>query len=671
MYGWQYLGGDLNSDPETSDYPRVLRAEGSTSSPDTPGYALSSLDGPELMRSLNPLRNQSRQGTERAARSPSASSSLERRATDDIPARRLRPRYLCIVDQLAEDGYRVEATDGRHDLDSVQYVFVSYTRMHFRTDLPGDPSSSVTPSEHTQNPATRRLISMAIDATNRAGVEAFWIDFECLKSDQADGPEASRSIGDVYQICDIVRGSYCMIIAVGPPSDARYDSDTYDHSLPSRRAWLWQYGDRLWTLPEVLLSPSNHGILLYFATHDGFESEQTEKRNLAERIWFDAETTRGLLEHYERSLTLSQIDMISLALECLQRRQTVTRYPADVIYALMGLLRERVAVREDQSAFEAFAHLSLANDSQKPLERLFCMRNKDQSKDWHDMNDLWGANIRDIEPRCEVIEVTADDTVQIANICGAAINWAPLPAIEFELEYPSNGAWRWRLQRSQTTCICGILLTIWLCALTHLILLGVIGGRSSREVKPVLNDQLLFIVMFAAISFISGCVFLPWSVHRLYGGKIKDVQARFLGIHGVADLGAIEEILFGRDCGRIVWSRLNADGSPPNTVEHNSGMTFTLVDTWSMTATAFQTTTRPSIVVVPGKHRGALRAMLCSYDDATRVYHREKVLRMDEQVLKRMPRMEPARFSLLPMPVFHDDLTAFGSENAAEDADET
>lgn len=91
----------------------------------------------------------------------------------------------------------------------------------------------------------------------------------------------------------------------------------------------------------------------------------------------------------------------------------MTRMPADFIYVLILLLRERVPVREQQSTFEAFALLSLANGSQELLERLFCMRTETDSEEWHNMGDFWDANIRDMVPGREITGVSGGDAVTI------------------------------------------------------------------------------------------------------------------------------------------------------------------------------------------------------------------------------------------------------------------
>lgn len=66
-------------------------------------------------------------------------------------------------------------------------------------------------------------------------------------------------------------------------------------------------------------------------------------------------TTFQLVDHYEGSLILSQLELVTLALECLHNRDTEQYLPGDISYALMGLLRVRPQIDSTDSAFQAFA----------------------------------------------------------------------------------------------------------------------------------------------------------------------------------------------------------------------------------------------------------------------------------------------------------------------------
>jgi len=62
-----------------------------------------------------------------------------------------------------------------------------------------------------------------------------------------------------------------------------------------------------------------------------------------------------LIDHYEGNLILNQLELVTLALECLHRRATTEYLHGDHSYALMGLLRVRPEIDPTDSAFQAFA----------------------------------------------------------------------------------------------------------------------------------------------------------------------------------------------------------------------------------------------------------------------------------------------------------------------------
>lgn len=62
-----------------------------------------------------------------------------------------------------------------------------------------------------------------------------------------------------------------------------------------------------------------------------------------------------LIDHYEGNLILNQLELVTLALECLHKRDTHQYLRGDHSYALMGLLRIRPKIDPTDTAFQAFA----------------------------------------------------------------------------------------------------------------------------------------------------------------------------------------------------------------------------------------------------------------------------------------------------------------------------
>lgn len=158
----------------------------------------------------------------------------------------------------------------------------------------------------------------------------------------------------------------------------------------------------------------------------------------------------------------------------------------------------------------------------------------------------------------------------------------------------------------------------------------------------------------------------PALILKIYVGKFWATQAMFVGMEGVPeDLGLIEEYLFTSNRGRLTWSVAGSTHSRHALVEDEcvglrpplpdyrtgnvaSGQlpTFTLIDTHTMTAMAFQAARPPTTVVICGQEGGMQRAALCSYDWKRNTFAREQVVRLKTTVLDRMFRMGRFRFSL-------------------------
>jgi hypothetical protein len=206
---------------------------------------------------------------------------------DDLPSRYLRPRYLCFLNEKV--GFTRKKVklwlgkEGPHA--SLEYLFVSFA--HKQID-PRDSSNR------------RGILKIAEMAARKAQVKGFWIDFECMPG--------HTKYEDVYRICDVVRAAHSLIVVLPSPRGQKSLDDLLN---------VW--GDRMWTLPELLLCHSKHKINVYFL--DRLEPEtELEKRNFAVNAWKDAKNVRQLIDHFESSLPLTALEIVTIALQCLQTR---------------------------------------------------------------------------------------------------------------------------------------------------------------------------------------------------------------------------------------------------------------------------------------------------------------------------------------------------------------
>ncbi|KAI1761379.1 hypothetical protein GGR53DRAFT_29363 [Hypoxylon sp. FL1150] len=611
---------------------------------------------------------------------------------EEMLPRHFGPRFLCFLkpDPSGSLWYETQRVSDvmkeRGGHAGVDFVFVSYTRKQFSVyteeELAMWDISEEERALRVQFSTRDRdmLIQHGIEAARAANKEAFWIDFECIR----DLDEVARSTShsdDVYRICDIVRVAHSMIIVVGPSVANQLAGgipEVYSPSVMDR--WLDEYGSRLWTLPEILLISSEERIKLHVAGIGAVE--ELAKRNVPARaVWRDADRVRQLIDHYESTIHLTPLELVSIALECLAWRQTDQFSSGDIAYALMGLLRRRPVVTKTDSDFEAFARLSLANVNESLLERLLCMQPVRRNDPWFEIKDAWGARLWDIEPRCQVAGVADDQTVTLDGTFGATIQWNRMDQVAFyKRPTVARTIAKIFVRTLPAWLIAGLAMTISAGSLQSALRgeddisseFESFGSRSSSSSNPV-TTALLAVGLVFLIPAAIVLLFAPAMLWDLYRGKFWSTQALLIGIEGVPDnLGWVEKDLFGLDHGRLKWSVAGStlsqhktskigecEALPPNVspppgdfvadAEMESGekeRLFTLIDTYSLTATAFRAVRPPSALIVCGHEGGMQRAVLCSYDWQSNTFAREAVVRVKTTVLDRMSRVDRFRFAL-------------------------
>jgi len=488
----------------------------------------------------------------------------------------------------------------------------------------------------------------------------------------------------------------------GPPKEPLVAPETDDEA---KQFWLQQWGSRLWTLPELLLAPPGNMIDTYYLPSNPNKKESIEigeypKEKLVEvallprenngkpitwvgkESWTkstyssrayqdkdDATDVANLVDHFEGTLILPTLELITHLAQALWRREKSTNkfLEGDCSYALMGLLRRRPAVEADDKDFEAFARLSLANDSDRLLERVICLLPYKRSASWHDWNDAWPeVRLWDIEPITQVAAIADNSTVVLDGAYGATIHWRKLHPVAF---VKRKTAWR------QVTKI-----GIRLGALYFIIAIILVAEARPKTISGAhlpANHPLLTIGAILLVMTILVLIYAPWAMLKLYRGKFWATQGWFFGIEGCADIGEVEKCLFGGNHNRLKWSTNGSMlsrhrlGRVHNQTVHEclpqepaaaswskakfdhernlrGGIErlYTLIDTYSMEATLFWAEVPPTAVFICGSEGGMKRAMLCSFDWKTNSFVRETVVRMKTMVVDKMFRVERFRFAL-------------------------
>lgn len=325
-----------------------------------------------------------------------------------------------------------------------------------------------------------------------------------------------------------------MIIAVAP-------GPKHSGKKPSTYALLREWGSRMWTFPEVLLSPGRN-IKVYVRGGDLSEPHVVPKNQFASKAWgdIDPNVSRSLVDHYLGNTDLSRIELSVLALRCLFSRHTTQYLPGDQAYALMGLLRTRPQIDRTDTPFQAFSRLSLANDSDRLLERYICILPTQVNQPWHDMSDAYHSSLWDITPYCQVAGISDRDTVIIDGAWGMSIRWKGF----YPVYWSSGPSWK----RWFASFLVGWSGAFFIAAVSFL---GIAGA--SRN-SPFILVGLLFLALFLYLIFIT-----PKMARIIYGGKFTDIQAEMFGFEGHLNAPTIERAIFGGNFGRFSWT---TNGSP-------------------------------------------------------------------------------------------------------------
>ena len=559
------------------------------------------------------------------SRASPAANALQRNDTksalNPISERPVQPKYLCFLHE--KEGMEIcEVSEWKKKRDvEATYILVSYTSEQF-------------PTEEEQ----LFLHDVGEHVARAAGVRAYWVGCSCL------GSTREEQESNVWRISDVVRGARRMVIAVSNPGGKEQGAS--DNQL------LYQWGTRVWTLPEVLLTPANSDIQV-FSRNASLDAPITiYKRNFA-TLWADTSISRELIDHYEGNLTLSSLELVTIALRCLHTRQKGFYLPGDMAYALMGLLRRRPTVVKSDSAFQAFARLSLANDNDLLLERLICVLPKTPSQPWYHMDDQWDISLWDILPSTQVCGIADNDTVLIDGGYAAAIRWkAFAPVANLKRDSWARFFFRYFFRSISYWFFLGI---------------GLVSGGEATGEDALTAIGAIFLTI--ALLIILGS---PYIIRILYSGKLWAQQAWFFGFEGYMDIETIERHIFGANMGYLKWSTNSSPlslhsaneygeciGHDPTTnpetaekvkkaitAKMGDQRIFTLVDTKTLTVTMIEAERPPVAVVVAGAEGGMQRALLCSYDWATQTMYRESVIRLETLVLDQMSRVGRLRLGL-------------------------
>lgn len=349
---------------------------------------------------------------------------------------------------------------------------------------------------------------------------------------------------------DVIRGAESTIIITRTTKRLSNGDIDEAHAL---KGW----GARVWTLPEVILSKGHNVVLIV----NGNQPRTIPKVRLAELAWSDGGEARQLVEHYT-TLHLSRLELVSIAFRCLQERSLLQKYAGDRSYALMGLLRLRPKIDTQDSAFQAFARLSLPQDNDRLMERLICLLPENPGESWDRMSDVFNSTLWDIYPSTQICGIGENDTIIVDGFKGAMIQWSMFSTVQT--------MHRATLLRKLLVISITGLPPVLLFIVVLLLSIASSSTPSNSQPLPTLPDGRVpelrdpsrgpkiagyFLLALLIILICSAPAYIP----HLYNGKLYEAEPCLFGIEGYMPLEDIEDKLFGFRPGRLKWSTY---GSP-------------------------------------------------------------------------------------------------------------
>lgn len=465
----------------------------------------------------------------RQAVSRAASSNIEN--TSGAEQKRLyRPRKLFLkVGEIWE----IVDDNGAHA--DKPYLFISYAANQYERETDSTGRLILTSA------ATSSLQKRAKEIADNHGLDAYWMDH--LRS-----PHQPDATDDVHRFSDVVRGSAAVHVLL--PEDK------------ALRNSLARFGKRLWCLPECLLAPG-HAIHV----HGGGGNETIPIMSLPARAWTASYTDdsgavvqgkgrkeefRLLAEHFSGLLTLTRLELFSVALGAMRALEYYPFQEGDMAYALMGLLTKRPSMDSTDSEQQALARLCLENDSDRIIERMVCMLpvRAAEERGWLGVEDGLGASLWNVEPTCQVAGICYDEAVIIDGCYAASIEWGKIPRMRFQSKKSRAQSWVLGIIGLKSICVIfflSFLVTRMAADITTIILRW---GWEPRILLSFIRPWMYITPMaFLTIGFIT-----PFCLPFLLEGEVEEAQPWLVGFQGMVSIEQLESLVFGNYANRLKYT---------------------------------------------------------------------------------------------------------------------
>ena len=470
--------------------------------------------------------------------------------------------------------------------------------------------------------------------TLQCGMQAYWLDLECL------GKSTEETNIDVYRMADIYRGANFTLITIGKSDD--------EHSIQSWKSW----GGRVWTLPEALLSRE----LRYRIGVDGPVLPIT-LHELANKAYEHYSEETAIINAYSGKDPLERLERLTLLKSAIWRRGSAAlppvappkdveklilslqpqptaienpSYPAERVYALMGFYEHRIMPSRLETELQALARLSMANDNDRMAERMVSMLpyNIQRQACWYADNDLFGSQLWDIEPEIQVAGVTENGALVLDGCRAATIRWEDFPEVSFQ----TTESFRRDLAGKIPITLPGFVLyaATWM---------------------PLPSYLSVGVVFFSCAAFL--LIFSPILTAYSMSGRILNTQPWLIGVKGALSPDEAADRIYGATLSnfpRLSYTPSGSLFSRPSEDEIREGLqiqyeearalqrddVYTLIDTYSASIYYFTAERPPTVCLFTGREGGLGRFVLCSENCTANELHKETVLRMPSYIQRAM-----------------------------------
>ncbi|KAF9221750.1 hypothetical protein BS17DRAFT_757143 [Gyrodon lividus] len=539
----------------------------------------------------------------------------------------LYPRRLMIYNKISK---LWEVCSDPDIIKQQRYVTISY---RYDDIVPGNVEDAKRFKLENNFVAKVEAVMLSLKET------AYWLDLTLISNIPAEKNK------DLYRMADIYRGAQFTLIMLCPMEGANEE-----------QAWK-DYGDRLWTLPEALLSREvrfkmGNGDVTPITLHQ--LANRAYANYHAESAIINAYGLRDPLERLERLLTLKSAlwRRKSGASAALQESRQINqssyeppiRYEAEKVYALMGFFGHRIHPQPGETELQALVRLSMANDNDRIVERMVSLLPLDihPTAYWYSEADQWGSKLWDIATDIQVVGMTRSHALVLGGCRAASIRWKNFPNVAFAT------------RRSYKRLIANYLPNIFWELLAIGIYLESLDSTLERE--PGGKAHIPGAAALLVLSLIL-MLFAPILVAYGASGRIIQAQPWLIGVKGLLSAEEASELIYGGAVFALPRTFYSASGTclsqtetgqfrrgDPRQFEDLKAQTkgtedddlYTLIDTLSATIYYFRAARPPTVCLYTGRESGMGRFVLCSERCTINELHKETVIRMPWHVSQSM-----------------------------------